>query len=68
MGRGWVDCPILPQIGAFSGIYNLKPTSFIPLLAELGIQLGQFEEEERGGLILDEDQNVLRLLARNGYR
>ena len=38
------------------------------ILAELGIELGQFEEEERGGLILDEHQNVLQLLGRNDYR
>ncbi|MGK3747418.1 MAG: hypothetical protein ACI90V_014282 [Bacillariaceae sp.] len=42
---------------------NLKAVSFIPLLARLAIELGLFEEEERGGLLCEDtytDENVLK--------
>jgi hypothetical protein len=45
--------------------YNLKSISRISLLAELGSELGQFDEELRGGLLTtctDEVWNVLQLI------
>jgi hypothetical protein len=42
---------------------NFKAASFIPLLARLAIELGLFEEEERGGLLCEDtytDENVLK--------
>ena len=44
------------------GHYNLKAASFIPLFAKLAVEPGQFEEEERGGLISG-GCNVLEILA-----
>ena len=47
----------------------MKAVSFVPLLARLGIELGQFEEEERGGLILvdvnEDGINALTFLVSN---
>ncbi|OEU06662.1 hypothetical protein FRACYDRAFT_254216 [Fragilariopsis cylindrus CCMP1102] len=45
--------------------YNLKNLSRIPLLAELGSELGQFDEELREGLLstyADEEWNVLHFI------
>lgn len=46
---------------------NIKSVSFIPLLAELGIELGVFLKEERGGLLIsykcDDGHNVLQELV-----
>ena len=44
---------------------NVKAASFIPLLARLGIELGQFEINERGGLLaeVEEGDNVLHFLV-----
>lgn len=44
---------------------NIKAVSFIPLLARLGIELGQFEINERGGLLaeVEEGDNVLHFLV-----
>jgi hypothetical protein len=46
----------------------VKAVSFLPLLARLAIELGLFEEEERGGLLIksDYDDNVLQNLMRSG--
>ena len=45
---------------------NVKAVSFIPLLARLAIELGLFEEDERGGLLCEYNEggcdNVLYLL------
>ena len=40
-----VGCPILWQSGTTNGEHNRKTVSFIPLLAELGVELDRFEEE-----------------------
>ncbi|OEU11659.1 hypothetical protein FRACYDRAFT_244778 [Fragilariopsis cylindrus CCMP1102] len=48
---------------------NAKAVSFIPLLARLAIELGLFEEDERGGLLcldVSEGDNVLYLLTLTG--
>ena len=49
---------------------NLKAVSFIPLLAELGIEYGLFTEEQRGGLIdgPGRGRNVLYQLVKNNER
>ena len=57
--------PIYAQFRNFGGDENLKAASFIPLFAKLGIELGQFEEEERGGLT--GRRNMLKELAVNAY-
>ncbi|OEU11386.1 hypothetical protein FRACYDRAFT_245851 [Fragilariopsis cylindrus CCMP1102] len=51
---------------------NVKAVSFIPLLARLAMELGLFEEEERGGLLIkrnfnynDDGENVLQSLMLN---
>jgi hypothetical protein len=43
---------------------NVKDVSFIHILASLAIELGVFEEEDRGGLLIkdDYDENVLHYL------
>lgn len=54
---------------------NLKAISFLPLLAKLGIEHGQFQEEQRGGLIVQNeeeeeelgDQSVLKILAGGSF-
>jgi hypothetical protein len=40
---------------------NLKAVSFIPIAASLALELGLFEEEERGGLLFENDfgKNIL---------
>ncbi|OEU07105.1 hypothetical protein FRACYDRAFT_251839 [Fragilariopsis cylindrus CCMP1102] len=48
-------------------ICNLKAVSFIPIVARLAVEFGLFEEKERGGLLLEEDEgednrNTLQLL------
>jgi len=43
---------------------NPKAAYFVPLLAKLGVELGHFEPEERGGLICY-GHNVLQELARS---
>ena len=48
------------------GDENLKTVPFIPLFARLGIELSQFEEEERGGLT--GRQNMLKELAVTAYK
>ncbi len=53
--------PIYAQLAYF------KSVPFIPLLAKLGIELNQFQEEERGGLFYYR-WNVLRSLLNNGSR
>jgi hypothetical protein len=50
--------PIYAQLAYF------KSVPFIPLLAKLGIEFHQFQNDERGGLIY-RDWNVLRSLANN---
>jgi hypothetical protein len=37
--------------------FNLKAVSFLPLVARLSIELGLFEEQYRGGLLLSADGN-----------
>ena len=49
---------------------NLKAVSFIPIVARLAVEFGMFEENERGGLLLEEDEgednrNTLQLLVRS---
>jgi len=56
--------PIFWQLSSLYGECNLKAASFVPLFAKLAIELNQFTEEERGGLICGE-LNVLRNLAEN---
>ena len=54
--------PILHRaIRSRSDICNLKAIPLIPFLSELGTELGQFREEERGGLLrtCDDGTNVL---------
>jgi hypothetical protein len=48
-------------------VWNLKAVSFIPLLVMLAIEFGLFEEEERGGLLCEIGNNVLRSLI-SSYR
>ena len=55
---------IYRQLKSWKGEFNLKAVSFIPVLAELGIEFDQFEEDERGGLISG-GWNVLTDLAAN---
>ena len=51
-------------------ICNVKAVSFIPLIARLALELGLFEEEERGGLLLKGNggSNVLRNLMLSDNR
>ena len=71
MKRRYRDYPIYAQLKSWRGGHcNLKAVPFIPLLARLGIELSQFEELERGGLIWQErrggvtwHRNVLEELA-----
>ena len=58
--------PIYMQLRTNRGECNLKAASFILLFARLGVELGQFKRDERGGLIT-ERANVLEKLASNGY-
>jgi len=51
----------------YAQLAYLKSVSFIPLLAKLGIELNQFQKEERGGLLYRE-WNVLRSLMNNDCR
>ena len=37
---------------------NVKAVAFIPLLARLAVELGSFEEEERGGLLCKNNMNI----------
>lgn len=48
------------------GRFNFKAASFVPLLAKLGVELGQFQEEERGGLNFRND-NMLKMLSSNHF-
>ena len=61
------EYPIHLQTHFYDDIYscNIKAVSFVPLFARLGIELGQFEEEERGGLLVENQygENILRLLV-----
>jgi len=50
-----------------NGCLSFKTVSFVPLLAKLGIELGQFREEERGGLICGTD-DLLKVLASNHFK
>ena len=57
--------PIYKQLMAdFDDNYNVKALSFIPVLAELGIELGGFVYPCRGGLVAY-GTNMLVLFARN---
>jgi hypothetical protein len=50
---------------------NMKAVSFIPAVARLAIELGLFEEQYRGGLLIENDndgENVLHDLMRSGVR
>ena len=38
-------------MGYSTAHFNLTNVSFVPLFVELGIEFGQFEEAERGGLL-----------------
>ena len=53
--------PIYAQLAYF------KSVSFVPLLAKLGMELNQFQKEERGGLFYYQ-WNVLRSLVNNDCR
>ena len=53
--------PVYAQLAYF------KSVPFIPLLAKLGIELNQFQTEERGGLLYRK-WNVLRSLVNNDCR
>ena len=53
-----------PYPPIYAQLAYLKSASFIPLLAKLGIELNQFQKEERGGLIYGH-WNVLRSLVNN---
>jgi len=49
-----------------NGPRDVNCISFVPLLARLGTELGQFDEDKRGGLLLKDSRsgnNVLQMLA-----
>uniref|UniRef100_A0A7S4AA89 Uncharacterized protein n=1 Tax=Pseudo-nitzschia australis TaxID=44445 RepID=A0A7S4AA89_9STRA len=48
------------------GRFNFKTASFVPLFAKLGVELGQFREEERGGLNVRND-NMLKIISGNHF-
>jgi len=47
------------------GVFNLKAALLIPIMVELGIELGQFTKEERGGLAVPNlnGSNTLQVLV-----
>lgn len=59
--------PIYWQLGNRNGKCNLKAVSFIPLFAKLGMELGKFTEEERGGLICGGCNVLVRLAVCNSH-
>ena len=53
------------------GTRNVNCMSFVPLLARMGIELGQFEKDQRGGLLFKDiwsGNNVLQMLAATNLR
>ena len=62
-------CPIVWQLLSCTGEFNFKGALLIPVLAKLGIELGQFEAGKRGGLIYEEGfRNALHIFAYNAGR
>ena len=47
--------------------WNVHAAPFIPILAQLGTQLGQFEERQRGGLLLEYENGLTVLQHATGH-
>jgi len=45
-----------PLLHERDGSFNLKFISLIPMLAELAIEFGRFNDEERGGLLIRDNE------------
>ena len=75
VARGWINADdgegeypiqcLLDLYGPEGVIRNLKALPFLSDLARLGTELNQFEEEERGGLLINDRYgwNILQYLA-----
>jgi hypothetical protein len=50
--------------GAKDDLCNLNAVSFIPIVARLAVEFSMFEENERGGLLVEEDEHNTNALQR----
>ena len=48
-------------------VCNIKAVPFVHVLARLAIEFGSFQENERGGLLVDNNGDFLKVLARSSH-